>query len=108
MKKITMKTSIVCFVVMCVSSLTLSAQNTNCFLDDFVPKTATIPVSVIANKTTSAPTVTVTLSADTLGKISKYVFGNALAVWMGNNTANTTFVKNVKALNDTKQRLFKN
>jgi len=85
--------------VWCISANSLFAQNTNCFLEDFAPKTATIPVSVIANKTTSAPTVTIILSADTLGKISKYVFGNAMAVWMGNNTGNTTFVKNVQTLN---------
>lgn len=84
---------------LCISAISLSAQNTNCFLEDFTPKNATIPVSAIANKTNSAPTVTVTLTADTLGRISKYVFGNALAVWMGNNTSSTTFVKNVQALN---------
>jgi hypothetical protein len=43
--------------------------------------------------------VNVTLSSDTLGKISKYVFGNALAVWMGNNTSNSVFLKNVQTLN---------
>ena len=82
-----------------VSAISLFAQNVNCFLDDFAPITAKIPISEVASKTTNAPTVTVTLTTDTLGKISKYVFGNALAVWMGNNTGNATFVKNVQALN---------
>jgi hypothetical protein len=81
------------------SAMSLFAQNTNCFLEDFAPKTATIPISVSANKTSDTPTVNVTLSADTLGKISKYVFGNALAVWMGNNTGSSVFVKNVQLLN---------
>lgn len=85
--------------ILCVSAMSLFAQNTNCFLDDFAPKTAQIPISAVANKTTSAPTVTVTLTSDTLGKISKYVFGNAIAAWMGNNTGNATFVKNVQTLN---------
>lgn len=84
-------------MIVCVTSLV--AQNPNCFLEDFAPKNATIPTSVTANKTVDAPTVTVTLSADTLGKISKYVFGNAIAVWMGNNTDNATFLKNVQTLN---------
>lgn len=98
MKKFKLKiTAPLGIVMICITSL--SAQNTNCFLEDFAPKNAVIPASVSANKTADAPTVTVTLSADTLGKISKYVFGNALAVWMGNNTGNTTFVKNVQALN---------
>lgn len=59
-------------VIVCATSL--FAQSPNCFLEDFTPKNAIIPVSVAANKTTDAPTVTVTLSTDTLGKISKYVF----------------------------------
>ncbi len=88
-----------CFVTLYILSPSLFAQNENCFLEDFSPKTAVIPQSVVGNKTAGAPTVTVTLSADTLGKISKYVFGNAIAVWMGNNTGNTTFLKNVQALN---------
>jgi len=87
------------FAVAIVCATSLFAQNQNCFLEDFAPKNATIPISVTANKTLDAPTVTVTLSADTLGKISKYVFGNAIAVWMGNNTDNATFLKNVQTLN---------
>jgi len=82
-----------------VCATSLYGQNPNCFLEDFAPKNATIPISVSANKTVNSPTVTVTLSSDTLGKISKYVFGNAIAVWVGNNTDNTTFVKNTQLLN---------
>ena len=77
----------------------LYAQGPNCFLDDFAPKNATIPISTAANKTANAPTVTVTLSADTLGQISKYVFGNATAVWIGNITGEAKFVKNTQLLN---------
>jgi hypothetical protein len=84
---------------LCNSSNFLFAQNTNCFLEDFTPKTAKIPVSRLTNKPTEAPTVTITLSNDTVGKISKYVFGNALASWMGNVTDNSVFVKNVQTLN---------
>ena len=98
MKKMKIRTTLY-IAIMFVTSFSLFAQNTNCFLVDFEPKNATIPISVIAIKTNSAPSVTVTLTTDTLGKISKYVFGNALAVWMGNNTGSSTFVKNVQALN---------
>ena len=84
-------------VLFCATSL--FAQGPNCFLDDFAPKTAKIPISVVANKTANTPTVTVTLSADTLGQISKYVFGNATAVWIGNVTGETKFVENTKLLN---------
>lgn len=89
----------VSFAVTFVCATSLFAQSQNCFLEDFAPKNATIPISVTANKTVDATTVTVTLSADTLGKISKYVFGNAIAVWMGNNTDNAKFLKNVQTLN---------
>lgn len=87
------------FAIAIVCATSLFAQSQNCFLEDFSPKNATIPTSVTANKTLDATTVTVTLSPDTLGKISKYVFGNAIAVWMGNNTDNATFLKNVQTLN---------
>ncbi|MGE5395418.1 MAG: T9SS type A sorting domain-containing protein [Candidatus Saccharibacteria bacterium] len=99
MKKTNIQAIVLSFVLLCFASLRLDAQSTNCFLEDFTPKTATLPLSVLASKTTALPTVNVTLSSDTLGKISKYVFGNAIAVWMGNNTSNTTFVKNTQALN---------
>jgi hypothetical protein len=98
MKMILRKILIVC--VLCISANSLFAQNANCFLEDFAPKTAQIPISVSASKTDALPTVTVTLTTDTLGKISKYIFGNAIAVWMGNTTiANATFVKNTQLLN---------
>ena len=88
--------------ILCFSGISVWGQSgTNCFMEDFVPKTANIPISVSASKTIDAPTVTVTLSADTLGEISKYVFGNAIATWMGNVTDNTVFVKNTKSLAPT-------
>jgi len=95
------KTKIIAFglVMFCVSITSLFAQNTNCFLEDFVPKTANIPNSKLLNKTIDAPTVYLNFSNDTLGKISKYIFGNAIASWMGNTTGSTEFVKNTLALN---------
>lgn len=99
MKKLMTKTPALLLAIIFVSSISLFAQNTNCFLEDFTPKNATIPISVAANKTNSSPSVTVTLTTDTLGKISKYVFGNALAVWIGNVTGEAKFVENTKLLN---------
>ena len=55
-------------VIVFIATTSLFAQNTNCFLEDFVPKKATIPISVLESKITSTPTVTVTLTADTLSK----------------------------------------
>ncbi len=91
-------------IALMLYSAVVNAQTTNCFLDDFAPKTATIPVSRVASKPTTTPAVTVTVTTDTIGKISKYVFGNAIAAWMGNNTGNATFVKNTQALNPSSIR----
>jgi len=102
MKMLKFKISALCLGILFFPANSLFAQDsTNCFLEDFTPKTATIPAFELVSKTTDAPTVTVNLSTDTLGEISKYIFGNALAVWMGNVTDNPVFVKNVQTLAPT-------
>ncbi len=58
-------------------------SNENCFLNDFEQKTAEIPQAVNAVKPGDPASATVTINSDTLGKISKYVFGNAIAAWAG-------------------------
>jgi hypothetical protein len=55
----------------------------NCFLNDFELQIAKIPPAVTAEKPLEPSSVTVTINNDTLGKISKYVFGNAIAAWAG-------------------------
>jgi hypothetical protein len=75
-------------------------NNENCFLVDFKPDTAEIPLAVDAVKPNSATTVIVTLQGDTLGEISKYVFGNAIAAWAGAHD-NSTLVEGVKLLAPT-------
>jgi hypothetical protein len=98
MKNLKLKiTATLGMVIVCATSLL--AQSQNCFLEDFAPKNAVLPTAVAASKTIDAPTVTVTLTADTVGKISKYVFGNATAVWIGNVTGEAKFVKNTQLLN---------
>ena len=63
--------------------LSVSAEE-NCFLKDWKSKSATIPPYKEAVKTTATPTVIVTISAgDTLGKVSKYHYGNNANLWMG-------------------------
>ncbi|MBN1950011.1 MAG: T9SS type A sorting domain-containing protein [Bacteroidales bacterium] len=62
----------------------LNAQEeVNCFLDDFETKTAVIPEAVQMDIPEGHPTVIVSLTGDTIGKVSKYVFGNAIAAWAG-------------------------
>jgi len=77
-------------------------ESPNCFLDDFEPKDAVIPPFETAEQPAEDATVQVMISAtDTLGKISKYIFGNALAVWTGNDIYNPTLVEHLEKLAPT-------
>src|SRR5574338_89437 len=76
-----------------------SQQSYNCFLIDFESKSAVIPAFESQLKPAQKPEVTVTVVADTISKISKYIFGNAIASWMGNTTGSPVFVKHVQELN---------
>ena len=98
-----MKTRIYTFFLgtICIIYSDLYGQSSNnCFLNDFKLDTAEIPQSLIAEKPTDPTTVLVRLQGDTLGKISKYVFGNAIAAWAGAHD-NPTFVEGVKFLAPT-------
>ena len=53
-----------------------------------------------AAKPTEPASVTVTINSDTLGKISKYVFGNAIAAWAGAHN-NPTLIEGVEFLAPT-------
>jgi hypothetical protein len=86
-------------VFLVVSLQNFAQQSGNCFLEDFEPITAVIPVSDSSEKLTQKPTVTVSVIDDTIAPISKYIFGNAIASWMGNNTGSPVFVKHVQELN---------
>lgn len=90
-------------IILTITSISLFAQDEeNCFLYDFEPKRATIPIYEDVEKTTETPTVTFTIkTADTLGKVSKYVFGNAVAVWVGQDQNNRTLVDHLKKLAPT-------
>jgi len=76
-----------CFIVAILFlSLTrnILAQNNNCFLDDWESKNAVIPLSLDEQMPVEQPTITITTTvSDTVGKISKYIYGNALACWIG-------------------------
>lgn len=98
MKKI--KTLLLICTVMAVSMAPLFAQDsTNCFFKDFKPDTAVIPPYAISTKPAATPTVTVIINgADTVGKVSPYLLGNAVAVWVGQNVNNPTMVNWIKML----------
>jgi hypothetical protein len=72
-------------VIILISS-NIYGQENNCFLYDYQPKVAEIPASVDSLKPSNKTTVTIKLKNDTICKVSKYVFGNAVAAWCGSYT----------------------
>ena len=78
-------------------------DSTNCFLRDFAPKAATVPTRYVDTVQPAAtPLATVTINAtDTLVKVSKYIFGNAVAVWVPDDVNNATLVNHLKQLSPT-------
>ncbi|MFH1195868.1 MAG: T9SS type A sorting domain-containing protein [bacterium] len=90
------------FFTLITTARLIAQSSSNCFLEDFEPKNASIPSSEIIEKPTAEPTVTLTvLTNDTLGQVSKYVFGNAMAVWVGNGIYNPTLVEHLQKLAPT-------
>ena len=83
-----------------INSSLYGQSDTNCFLYDYEPDTAVIPESVAAEKPVQRPSVKVSLTGDTIGKISRYVFGNAIAAWAGAHD-NPTFLEGVEKLAPT-------
>ena len=75
-----------------LSAAPLRAQDTpNAFLVDFEPREAVVPRWEEAVPTTAEPTVTVEVqAADTLAQVSPYLFGHAVAVWIGSRIVNPT------------------
>ncbi len=82
------------------SNLYGQSDSTNCFLYDYKPDTAVIPPHIQAEEPTGQINVIVTLTGDTIGKISKYVFGNAIAAWAGAHD-NPTLIEGVELLAPT-------
>ncbi len=87
-------------ITIMLTSIIYGQSDENCFLDDFELKTAVIPNAVDAVKPVEPATVTVKINGDTLGKISKYVFGNSIAAWAGAHD-DPLFVQGVELLSPT-------
>jgi hypothetical protein len=75
-------------------------SNENCFLNDFEPKTFVAPESESTQMPDGEATVIVNIMGDSIGRVSKYVYGNAIVAWAGSYT-NTEFVDGVKNLKPT-------
>jgi hypothetical protein len=72
--------------IILINSNLLGQGVNNCFLYDYQPKTFVKPASVDSLKPTNKTTLTIKLKKDTICKVSKYVFGNAVAAWCGSYT----------------------
>jgi hypothetical protein len=87
-------------VIFFINSDLFGQSSDNCFLYDYKPRTAIIPESVAASKPTEKVSVILRLKNDTIGRVSKYVFGNALAAWCGSYT-DPTLIDNATLLAPT-------
>ncbi len=98
MKILTINASIILLLIVPV----FGQSGTNCFLQDYSPKYAVVPPYNEMTKTAAAPSVMVTIDGtDTLGEISNYVFGNAVAVWVGTDVNNPTLMGYLQTLSPT-------
>jgi hypothetical protein len=71
----------------------------NCFLNDFQSKNATIPPFETDFRSTSISGVHVAINFnDTVLKVSKYIFGNAIAVWVSPDINNPAIINYLKKL----------
>lgn len=90
------------FLFLLLLSSVWGQSGVNCFLDDYEPRTIVLPPSVDAVKPTADATVTITTNTtDTIGRVSKYVFGNAIACWLGNLTDRQVLVNHLLKLAPT-------
>ena len=86
-------------IILILAKPIFGQDSINCFLKDFSPKSAIIPpFKNVDSITITANLKVTTYATDTLGKISKYIFGNAVAVWLGQNVNNPTMVKYLNLL----------
>jgi hypothetical protein len=90
-------------IILFMIAFSLKGQGTeNCFLADFEPKELAIPSYQDMEEPTSFPTVTIRVDAgDTLGRVSKYIYGNAVAAWLGNVGTDAVLIDHVQALSPT-------
>ena len=81
----------------------IQGQNAdNCFLKDFTSKDAIIPSYFDFQRTSNAATVNLTIDCnDTVSEVSKYIFGNAVAVWVSPDVNNATIVSYLNELSPT-------
>ncbi len=81
----------------------LGQDSANCFFWDYSPKAAIVPTRYVDTlQTAASPNIVVKINAaDTLAKVSKYIFGNAVAVWVSENVNTPLLVDHLKKLSPT-------
>ncbi len=89
-------------VLLALTTPAVAQDSSNCFLTDFAPKNAVVPPYEDGPPVTGTSSILVTVdAADTLNPVSKYVFGNAVAVWVASNQNNPTLVNYLQKLSPT-------
>jgi hypothetical protein len=90
------------FIGLSVYNLAFGQDTSNCFLNDFTPVDAVIPPHIDYARTSAVPTVNITIDyTDTLSIVSRYIFGNAVAVWVSPDVNNPTVVGQLQLLSPT-------
>jgi hypothetical protein len=90
-------------IVLFMIAFSLKGQGTeNCFLADFEAKELIIPPSQDMEEPAAFPTVIIRVDAgDALGRVSKYIYGNAVAAWLGNVGTDADLLDHVQVLSPT-------
>jgi hypothetical protein len=69
------------------------------FLEDFQPKTASIPQYKAFQPPAAAPTILVTVDCgDAIAKVSKYLYGNNSNIYMGQMVTEPKLIEHIRAL----------
>lgn len=90
---------IILILLTIISDPSFGQDTSSCFLLDFTAKDAVIPPYENYARTTTVPTVTLNIDYnDTVSEVSKYIFGNAVAVWVSPNINNPTVIGHLEKL----------
>lgn len=97
-----LRISLITIVTVFVATSIFGQENPNPFFWDFSPTDAIIPDYIDVNKPSDPVTVVTSFDgADTISAISPYVYGNALAVWIGSISGQNALISQTRKLAPT-------
>jgi hypothetical protein len=93
---------ILLFALAANGSKSIGQDTSNCFMNDFAPVDAVVPPYADYERTTAIPTVNISIDyTDTISRVSRYIFGNAVAVWVSPDVNNPTVIGQLQLLSPT-------